>query len=92
LPGTVTLHDSQGRAYGVPQEQVAAYVAQGFRPESDEEGIERTAAETFHAEHGGAGGAIGSAVAGGLSGLTLGLSDQALSALGADRTLRHIEA
>lgn len=92
MPETVTLRDNSGRAYGVPQEQVASYIAQGFRPESDQEAIDRTAAETFHEEHGGVGGAIGASVAGGLSGLTLGLSDQALAGLGADRTLRHLEA
>lgn len=76
----------------MPQEQVASYLQQGFRPESDEEGIERNTAETFHEQHGGLGGAIASGVAGGLSGLTLGGSDLALSALGAGRTLQHIEA
>lgn len=92
MPETVTLRDSEGRAYGVPQERVASYLAQGFRPETSEEGIERIASDTFAEEHGGAGGAIGSAITGGLSGLTLGASDLALSGLGADRMVRHMEA
>jgi hypothetical protein len=85
LPDTVTLRDSDGRAYGVPQEQVSAYIAQGFRPETDEESVGRTASETFRELHGGVGGAVGAGLSGALSGLTLGLSDQLIS----DRGIRH---
>lgn len=91
MPDTVTLRDRDGNAYGVPQEQVAAYVAQGFRPESGEEHVDRAAADTFHEQYGGAAGAIGSGLIGGLSGLTLGTSDLALGALGGSRSLRHLE-
>lgn len=93
MPDTVNLRDeTTGQVSAVPQEKAAAYIAQGFRPETDEEATERTTAETFHAEHGGIAGGVGSALAGGLSGLTLGLSDQAIAGLGGGRVLRHMEA
>lgn len=91
MPDTVTLRDSEGRAYGVPQEQVASFVAQGFRPETDEENLGRVTEDTFREQYAGAGGAVEAGLVGGLSGLTLGASDQALGALGADRTLRHLQ-
>lgn len=92
MPETVNLRDeTTGQTFGVPLEQVAAYKAQGFREEAPEERVDRLAAETFHEQHGGVGGAIGSGIVGGLSGLTLGGSDLALGALGADRVVRHME-
>jgi hypothetical protein len=92
LPDIVNLRDeTTGQTFGVPLDKVAAYRAQGFRPETEGETTQRVTDETFREEYGGAGGAIGAGVIGGLSGLTLGASDQALGALGADRALRHLE-
>jgi len=91
MPPVVTLHDSDGRAVGVPEDQVAAFIQQGFRPETHEEGLDRVAADTFRELHGGVGGALEAGGLGALSGLTLGLSDQALAAGGGNMaSLRHV--
>lgn len=92
MPGTVTLRDREGRAYGVPEEQTAGYLAQGFRPESEEEHGERLGTEVQHDLYGGALGAAKSFGVGALSGLTLGASDLGIDALGGGGALRGLSA
>lgn len=92
MPDNVTLRDSQGNVYSVPQEQVAGALAQGLVPESAEQGAERISAEVRREEHGGLAGGAAAAATGALSGLTLGLSDVGIAGLGADRVLRNIQA
>lgn len=92
MPDTVTLRDREGQSYGVPQDQAAAYVAQGFRPEGDEEHVERLGSEVQQDLYGGPLGAAGALGSGALSGLTMGASDLGIEALGGGGALRGLSA
>jgi len=74
MPDPVNLIDSEGHAVSVPPEQTGAFLAEGYRPESDEEGVARAQQEDRVANAPGAFTAGSLAVA---RGLTLGLSDVA---------------
>lgn len=90
MPDTVTVRDREGRAFGVPADQVAGYVAQGFAPETEDQQLGRLGSEVQSDIYGGIGGKIASFGAGALSTATLGLSDVAGEALGAGHTLRAL--
>src|SRR6185503_765627 len=70
----VNLIDSEGHAVSVPAEQTGAFLAQGYRPESDDEQLARAQQQERIDSAPGAftAGALGVA-----RGLTLGLSDVA---------------
>lgn len=90
MPDPVTLRDSEGRAYGIAPEDVNAYIAQGFTPESGEQNLNRIGADVRSDIYGGTLGKIGAFGAGALSTATLGLSDVAGEALGAGHTLKSL--
>lgn len=92
MPDNVTLRDRDGQSYGVPQDQAAAYLAQGFRLEGDEEHVERLGSEVQQGLYGGPVGAAESFGVGALSGLTLGASDLGIEALGGGGALRGLSA
>lgn len=91
MPDSVTLRDRDGRAYDVPADQVGAYQAQGFTPESDAQREERTTGDVRQDLYGGVGGAIKAAGAGLLSGLTVGLSNPLIAGLGGRQALHGLE-
>ena len=68
----------------VPSDQTGSYWAQGFRPETDEAQQEREAQARVQERVGGIGGAIRAGTLGALRGVTAGLSDVGLAAIGGD--------
>lgn len=86
----VNLIDPQGKTVEVPDEGVAAALAQGFRREQADEAVGRVGNDARQEIYGGAGGKVAAFGAGALSGATLGLSDVGLSALGGGEDLKAL--
>lgn len=85
--GSITLRDSTGGAFDVPEEEAARYVARGYTLESPEQQAQRSAAEQQSAEFGGPVGTFAATGLGALRTVTGGLSDVALRGLGGQREL-----
>lgn len=88
--GNVTVRDSTGAALDVPEEQLPAYVARGYKPEGGEQQAERLGAEHRTEEYGGPVGTFAAAGLGALGTVTGGGSDAALAGLGGGRVLRSL--
>ncbi len=89
--GNITIRDSTGGAFDVPQEEAARYVARGYTVESPEQQAQRVAAEQQTAEYGGGVGTAAAAGLGALRTVTGGLSDVALRGLGGQRELAALK-
>jgi hypothetical protein len=90
------LRDRDGNPIHVSEANLASAINAGATIETEEEGLDRAAAqgqaELQEAQHGGIGGAIGSVAAGGLRGLSFGASDVAQVALGGDAAQEQLNA
>ena len=78
-PKSYIMYDQSGVAYDVPEDGVAQNLRAGWKLESPDQAAERVRKEYLEKEKGGIGGAL---IAGGLGvarGLSMGLSDVALS-------------
>jgi len=89
--GNVTVRDSTGAALDVPEEQLQAYVARGYQPETGTQQAERLGAEHRTEEYGGPVGTFAAAGLGALGTVTGGLSDAALAGAGGGDVLRALK-
>lgn len=92
MPGDVNMIDANGKAYAIPEEQVAGALASGFHMESGDEGTARVTQQAREDEYGGIGGKVQAFSAGALRGLTLGGSDIALRGLYGDMGRDQLKA
>ena len=91
MPDTVTLRRGD-TVTDVPIGDAEAYKRQGFTEEGFGERVERLGQDVQHEVYGGVGGKLEAGGLGLLSGLTVGLSDVGISALGGGRTLEGLRA
>lgn len=80
-----------GKTYSIDESDLKDYVSNGFKPESDEEHVDRLGSEFKEDVYGGAAGKVLGAAAGVARGLSFGASDAVGSALGGGQMLKGIE-
>lgn len=86
----VTLISPEGEAVDVPEADVAGYLSQRFTVEDDAARARRVTAGVQDEIYGGAAGKAVAALAGGARGLSGGLSDAGIRALGAESLFRKV--
>lgn len=89
--GNVTVRDSGGRTFDVPEDQVGNYTSGGFTVETPTAQAARVAAEHKTEEYGGAVGKFAAAGTGALGTVTGGLSDVAIRAAGGGDTIASLK-
>lgn len=90
MPLVTMLDPATGDAVGVPEADVALRVRDGWTVEGAEQTVDRLSADQLQDEFGGVASQVAAGAAGVARGLTFGLSDAALSALGEGDTLRKL--
>lgn len=90
-PGTIILIDPQGEAREVPSDAAASALDSGWRAPTEADRLGRLGQQATDEDYGGVGGGVGAAVAGGLRGATLGLSDVAMRGLGGEQARMDLE-
>jgi len=88
--GTVNLVDDHDQTITAPASQAGALLARGWRPEQSDAAAERVRVDARYETYGGPVGTVAAFGANALSGATLGLSDAALSGLGAGQDLQAL--
>lgn len=79
-----TLIDTQGISHDVADSEVDEHIARGWKPQTHANVLSEADAKAREATYGGVGGAIKAGLAGAARGVTLGLSDVAMRALGGE--------
>src|SRR5689334_23663122 len=88
---SVPLIDTMGVAHDVADSEVEEHLARGWRPQTHADVLAAASKAANESTYGGVGGAIKAGLAGAARGVTLGLSDVALRALGGKDTAIELE-